>query len=329
MTHTTLCRFLPDKEVPMYKRLELHNHTTESDASLTCRDLLEWMEADRVDAFGLTDHNTISGHPKMEKLLEEDNSGIQCIYGMEYTTYYGHILCLNLREYVPWENIDRRHPELLFEAVRKKGALAGIAHPFSYGYPFARGCRFEMELTDYSCVDFIEVFNNPEPLCEVNEKGLLFWEDLVLKGYPIAMTCGMDLHGRWEMGNQFATYIEGTPQGDISAELDQAVRSQKTCISKGPILEVFMDTQSRSLMFQLIDTKKPGFSFGDTSDYLITLKTLTQTHVTAPGELFPADRLEGAKYVIPKLYYKNRQIENLVCVAPVLHFTGQDSLQWM
>lgn len=66
-----------------------------------------------------------------------------------------------------------------------------------------------MELTDYSCVDFIEIFNNPEPLHQVNEKGLLLWEDLVLKGLPIAMTCGMDLHGRWEMGDQFATFIPG------------------------------------------------------------------------------------------------------------------------
>ena len=164
----------------MYKRLELHNHTTESDASLTCEDLLRWMEADQVDAFGLTDHNTISGHPKMQKLLLENSSGIQCIYGMEYTTYYGHILCLNLKEYVPWETIDRRRPELLFQAIRDKNALAGIAHPYSYGYPFARGCRFEMELTDYSCVDFIEIFNNPEPLRQVNEKGLLLWEDLEL-----------------------------------------------------------------------------------------------------------------------------------------------------
>ena len=81
-----------------FLRLELHNHTTESDASLSCQDLLDHMAADGVDAFALTDHNTISGHPKMKALLEETPNSIQCIYGMEYTTYYGHILCLNLRE---------------------------------------------------------------------------------------------------------------------------------------------------------------------------------------------------------------------------------------
>ena len=81
-----------------FLRLELHNHTTESDASITCSELLDYMAQDHVDAFALTDHNTISGHPKMEALLRDYPSPIQCIYGMEYTTYYGHILCLNLRE---------------------------------------------------------------------------------------------------------------------------------------------------------------------------------------------------------------------------------------
>ncbi|MCA5963454.1 CehA/McbA family metallohydrolase [Blautia sp. RD014234] len=243
----------------MYKRLELHNHTTESDASLTCEDLLRWMEADQVDAFGLTDHNTISGHPKMQKLLLENSSGIQCIYGMEYTTYYGHILCLNLKEYVPWETIDRRRPELLFQAIRDKNALAGIAHPYSYGYPFARGCRFEMELTDYSCVDFIEIFNNPEPLRQVNEKGLLLWEDLVLKGWPIAMTCGMDLHGRWEMGNQFATFVKGEPGEIPQQNWNRPSAARRPAFPKGPSWKSPWPLTAAPLRFIWLTRRNPAF----------------------------------------------------------------------
>lgn len=145
----------------MYKRLELHNHTNESDAVFTCKELTDFMVADQVDAFALTDHNTISGHCKIKNYLKEHPQPIDFIPGMEYTTYYGHILCLNLTEYVPWENINRHKPELLFRAARKKGALVGVAHPYSFGWPFAQGCRFEMTITDYSCCDFIEIFNNP------------------------------------------------------------------------------------------------------------------------------------------------------------------------
>ena len=55
----------------MYKRLELHNHTNESDAVFTCKELTDFMVADHVDAFSLTDHNTISGHYKIENYLKE------------------------------------------------------------------------------------------------------------------------------------------------------------------------------------------------------------------------------------------------------------------
>ena len=179
-----------------FKRLELHNHTVESDGSLTCQELTEYLAADHVDAFAITDHNTTSGQKKIEQLLEEKHYPISLIRGMEYTTYFGHILCLNLSKYVPWNSIDQHRPELLFEAARKKGALVGIAHPFSYGDPFARGCRFEMTISDYSKVDFIEIFNNPEPLHEVNERGTNLWMSLIFSGYQITATSGMDLHNR-------------------------------------------------------------------------------------------------------------------------------------
>ncbi len=221
----------------MLKRLELHNHTTESDASITVSELLEFMLEDHVDAFALTDHNTTSGHHKIKKLLAENNYPIECILGMEYTTYYGHILCLNLETYVPWENINLHKPELLFRAAKEAGALAGIAHPFSYGAPFARGCRFDMTVTDYSAVDFIEVFNCPEPLHEVNEPGLKLYEDLVLQGEDLAMTTGMDLHGRWKMTGHYATYVDCEPGEPISTALDRAIKTQKTFITKGPVFE--------------------------------------------------------------------------------------------
>lgn len=304
----------------MYKRLELHNHTTESDASITCRELLELMEADRVDGFALTDHNTISGHRKMQKLLAEPGHTIQCICGMEYTTYYGHILCLNLKEYVPWDSIDFHQPELLFQAVRRTGALAGIAHPYSYGYPFAKGCRFEMQVTDYSCVDFIEVFNNPEPLYEVNEKGQLLWEKLVLEGIPIARTCGMDLHGSSPMAGQYATFIEGAPDGDIAKELCQAIHSQKTWISKGPLLETVYCAEKDCFTFHLLPTGKPGYAVKEESCYTVSLKTKDGSVCCRLKDVVPRSALKGADTVIPGLYEGDTDIRNLVCGAPVITF---------
>ena len=306
----------------MYKRLELHNHTTESDSSLSCKELLEIMEADRADAFAITDHNTISGHSIIKKLLDNGGYKIKCIYGMEYTTYYGHILCLNLPVYVPWDSIDFFKPELLFNAARAKGALVGIAHPFSFGAPFAKGCRFEMKVNDFSAVDFIEAFNNPEPLHEVNEKGLLWWEELTLDGKRLAATCGMDLHGHWDMGNQYATYIEGDEVGDIEAELSRAIKGGRTWVSKGMLLICEYSKEENYIKLRLFDAKKPGFIYSEDGRYIISLRgkngLITKEISENEEVILSLDDLKGEDIIIPKLYIKDTDIENLVCISPVV-----------
>ena len=47
----------------MWKRIELHNHTMESDGSMTVKELAAFMEAQGIPWFSLTDHNTVSGFP--------------------------------------------------------------------------------------------------------------------------------------------------------------------------------------------------------------------------------------------------------------------------
>jgi hypothetical protein len=280
------------------------------------------MNQDQVDAFAITDHNTISGHRKIQELLEETKLPISCIYGMEYTTYYGHVLCLNLKEYVPWENINLHKPELLFAAAKEKGALVGVAHPFSYGHPFSRGCRFDMKITDFNSFDFVEIFNNPEPLHEVNERALLWWEELVLQGYPLAFTCGMDLHGKWDMKNQYATFIEGTPDGDVQTELAVAIKNQRTWISKGLIVETLLNDEDETITFTIVDTKKPGFLYADTDSYYLTLRTkkgtfIKQVFMKTPLLISYQD-FENETIIISKLYHNDTTIENLIAVSPTI-----------
>ena len=309
----------------MFKRLELHNHTTESDSSLTCRELLELMEDDKVDAFAITDHNTVSGHSIIKELLNKGVYNAKCIYGMEYTTYYGHILCLNLPVYVPWDSINFFKPELLFNAAREKGALVGIAHPFSFGAPFAKGCKFEMKINDFSAVDFIEVFNNPEPLHEVNEKGLLWWEELVLSGKHLAATCGMDLHGNWNMGNQYATFIKGEPEGNIELELETAIHNGSTWVSKGMLLICDISDDKKNLRFRLFDSKKPGFIPSENGKYIFSIKTESGLFTKEIEEGFelsvPVGSLKSDtdNILIPKLFVKDTRIENLICISPVIY----------
>lgn len=287
-----------------FKRLELHNHTVESDGSLTCQELTEYLAADHVDAFAITDHNTTSGQKKIEQLLEEKHYPISLIRGMEYTTYFGHILCLNLAKYVPWNSIDQHRPELLFEAAREKGALVGIAHPFSYGDPFARGCRFEMTVSDYSKVDFIEIFNNPEPLHEVNERGTNLWMSLIFSGYQITATSGMDLHNRAKLAGCYATYIEGKNGGNIASELDTAIHTHRTWVSKGALLLTEVLPETNELLLTFTDAHKPGFAVPKTAQ--VVLKGKDKTFTTSVSLDKPVrvslNQLSGTDPIIPLLY---------------------------
>ena len=287
-----------------FKRLELHNHTVESDGSLTCQELTEYLAADHVDAFAITDHNTTSGQKKIEQLLEEKHYPISLIRGMEYTTYFGHILCLNLAKYVPWNSIDQHRPERLFEAAREKGALVGIAHPFSYGDPFARGCRFEMTISDYSKVDFIEIFNNPEPLHEVNERGTNLWMSLIFSGYQITATSGMDLHNRAKLAGCYATYIEGKNGGNIASELDTAIHTHRTWVSKGALLLTEVLPETNELLLTFTDAHKTGFSVPKTAQ--VVLKGKDKTFTTSVSLDKPVcvslNQLSETDPIIPLLY---------------------------
>ncbi len=287
-----------------FKRLELHNHTVESDGSLTCQELTEYLAADHVDAFAITDHNTTSGQKKIEQLLEEKHYPISLIRGMEYTTYFGHILCLNPSKYVPWNSIDQHRPELLFEAAREKGALVGIAHPFSYGDPFARGCRFEMTVSDYSKVDFIEIFNNPEPLHEVNERGTNLWMSLIFSGYQITATSGMDLHNRAKLAGCYATYIEGKNGGNIASELDTAIHTHRTWVSKGALLLTEVLPETNELLLTFTDAHKTGFAVPKTAQ--VVLKGKDKTFTTSVSLDKPVrvslNQLSGTDPIIPLLY---------------------------
>ncbi len=303
----------------MFKRLELHNHTTESDASITAWELTEHMLKDKVDAFAITDHNTISGQKKIADIIKEKGLSIGLIRGMELTSYYGHILCLNLTKYVDWEDIDLHNPEKLFKRAKALGALAGVAHPYSYGAPFARGCRFDMTLTDYSDVDFIEVSNDLEPLHEVNERGLLYWQDLVLKGEKLAATAGMDLHGLWDFSDNFATYIESdtADNSNIEAELEKAIKTQKTWISKSPILKC--DVNGNNLKFEIIDTKKLGYKASNESFRIVLTSEKEEKEIIVSGNCATLEKSSiMGKRIVPKLYRGEAIMENLVCVSPLI-----------
>lgn len=302
----------------MFKRYELHNHTLESDASQSCSELTEAMERDGADVFAVTDHNTVSGHGKVRSLLEETPHRVRAIYGMEYTTYYGHIICPVLNSYVGWENINRHRPELLFSACREAGASVGIAHPFAFGDPLARGCRFEMNISDFSCVDYIEIINNQESMTEVNLPAIRWWEALVLEGKHLAACAGMDLHRDSGFAMKYATYVEGTEGGDPEDELKEALRTGRTWVSNG--IALICEKQSDGLWrLRTEDLKKPGFIPG--GRYVTVLKASggeKEYEIPDGGLTLSKEEFPRGNIIIPELFSDEVLPEKLVCVSPVI-----------
>lgn len=273
----------------MWKRIELHNHTIESDGSMTAAELVDYLEGQGIDAFSLTDHNTISGFTKLEEKLASHSSRVEFIKGFELTSYYGHLLCQNVSNYIPWDDIDEMNGDLLFLRVHEAGGLAGPAHPFSIPSPFSNGMRWSMKIHDLGLIDFIEVVNNSHPMDPDNQKAILWWEDLIFSGFNICPVTGMDLHRPVSMKGFFSTYIfvkEEDSSLPLSIKLDKAIRTCSACVTKGPVLDweltqdglkIFLEDspghQECSYLCQL-RTREATLTFSLKKEYL--LKDITE-----------------------------------------------------
>ena len=117
------------------------------------------------------------------------------------------------------------------------------------------------------------------------------------------------------------------PGGDPARELVTAIRTRQTWVSKGMILQYEKEKygqdesgkEKEGWRFSLTDVKKPGFQAG--KKWILSLKSAagTKEYEFDGPELFirPEEMPEG-DVCIPKLYRDNTEIENLVCVAPVM-----------
>jgi len=114
---------------------------------------------------------------------------------------------------------------------------------------------------------------------------------------------------------KFATYIEGTEDGDAVEELRRALDSQRTWVSNG-MLAVW-EIEGDTVRFALRDVHKPGFVPQD--HYTLTLKNrdgVRAFDLTGGSLALPLSELSGIE--IPKLYGEDTVPENLICIAPVI-----------
>lgn len=238
-----------------YLPCELHCHTVHSDGDFTVRELQQAAKDDHLALIALTDHNTFSG------CLELDDDIVPAVPGIEWTTYFGHMLVLGAHSFVDWrdavpENIDEKIKE-----VKACGGVVGIAHPYQLGSPLCTGGRWEFHIRDWSAVDYIEVWHDDfTALKSENDRALALWTELLDRGYKIAAAYGRDWHRQEDRGHYGCTYADLDSMD--AAGIKRAIRMGKTVISTGA--KFFFRLHRYGETYSIGETLKKGtytFSF--------------------------------------------------------------------
>lgn len=232
--------------------IEMHCHTKHSDGKFTVEELISAAKEYQLDAIALTDHNTTSGW------VECDKMNFPVLKGIEWTTYFGHMLVLDCPEYIDWRDASIENIDEKIGQIKKAGGIVGVAHPFEIGSPMCTGCFWEFDVKKWENINYIEAWSKPFPASLVaNERAMQMWTNLLDSGYKIAATYGRDWHGsnrnRHPCG---CTYI-GTEENSLSSKaIKEALKKGRTAVTMGP--KLILEAMRGEEKYNIGDEAEPG-----------------------------------------------------------------------
>jgi hypothetical protein len=225
---------------------ELHTHTFHSDGRQSLLELARGASDLGFDCIALTDHNTMSGLD--EKSAAEAETGITVIPGMEWTTFYGHMVTVGLRRFVDWRQADVRSIASGAAEVRKHGGAAGMAHPFRIGSPICTGCHWEFEVENWNDLDYIEVWSGTfAPIKADNRRAFAFWTDRLNEGVRIAATSGRDWHEQTVTEEPVSVTYLGLEdeEAPVEREAVRALKAGRAVVTIGPLVTMVAESGGR------------------------------------------------------------------------------------
>lgn len=239
-----------------YLPCELHCHTVHSDGDFSVKGLQEAAKENHLSLIALTDHNTMSGWDEL------DDSILPVIRGIEWTTYFGHMLVLGAKDFVDWRDAVPNNIDDKIKQIKACGGLVGAAHPYQMGSPICTGGRWEFNVKDWSSVDYIEIWHEDmNKISSENTKSVELWTSLLDKGCRLAATYGRDWHRPESHGHYGCTYVD--VDGEITPENAlRGIRMGKTVVSTGA--KFFFRVHRHGNTYTIGDTVKRGnyiFSF--------------------------------------------------------------------
>ncbi|ONI47952.1 hypothetical protein AN644_03270 [Candidatus Epulonipiscium fishelsonii] len=216
---------------------ELHTHTIASDGSFTFSSLLQQAKMENIDLLAITDHNVFHSIDDIETLEQQYN--IDIISGMEWTTFYGHLVILGMTTYLDWRTMSPNQIDQRLSEMKKQDVVLGIAHPFRVGGPLATGCHWEYDVQNWSNIDYIEVWSYLNPHTSATSKRAFeFWINKLNEGEFITAIYGRDWHRVEDMKDKVTgkNYILVDDSCCKTSTLS-ALRSGKVVVSIGPLIK--------------------------------------------------------------------------------------------
>jgi hypothetical protein len=217
---------------PFWLRGDLQSHTDHSDAKGTLSQLLSRAMDLRLDFLAVTDHNTVSHHPYLADVADED---LLLIPGQEATSYYGHLNIWGTSRWCDFRCRDDDDMAAVIDLAHSQGGLCSINHPKTGGPAW----EYSPDLP----VDAIEAWQGPWPWR--NEQSLALWDDLLTSGRRLTAVGGSDYH--CPAGAETSLLRLGQPTTWVKSagrsvdDILDAIRCGRVSISAlpiGPFLEI-------------------------------------------------------------------------------------------
>lgn len=177
-----------------YVPVEIHTHTMHSDGHFKPKELINSSKEFGYQAFAITDHNTSSAYEDL--ISQNEDKQFLIMRGMEWTTYFGHMLVHGADYDVDWRDALPTNIDDFMKKVKIANGLIGIAHPFNVGSPICTGCHWDFNVKNYHLVDYVEIWNSNAPQQKIeSELAYHMWLGLLQRGYQISCSSGRDWHG--------------------------------------------------------------------------------------------------------------------------------------
>ena len=155
--------------------VELHTHTQHSDGDFTVEELVKAARRRGFSAIACTDHNAFSGVRELKKYTAQQ--GLAAVPGIEWTTYWGHMLVLGEQGYTDWRGVSKDEIDAAIAHIHTNHGIVGVAHPFALGNPVNTGYHWEFHISDWDAVDFLEVWSRDDAPVKIQSlRAVQLWE---------------------------------------------------------------------------------------------------------------------------------------------------------